>query len=186
MGWSFYSKPRHQTLREHLDGECTWENESGKRTVLKSAMVGSTYYAAVQHVHPDGKVEVWAAVILTKRDRDPVYNLGVKHMDETAGPYECKCPMGILKLLTPPLNDYAAQWREKCRAYAARVKIRPEPGQVVVFPEPIRFTDGHQETMFMVEKIPVRRKSRLVFRSQSNGRLYAIPKITEQKFEVRG
>jgi hypothetical protein len=38
-------------------------------------------------------------------------------MDETCGPYEKKCPLSILNLLTPTDNEWANEWRKQCRAY---------------------------------------------------------------------
>lgn len=46
-----------------------------------------------------------------------------KDMDETCGPCAYDCPESILKLLSPTDSQWANEWREKCRAKAARVKI---------------------------------------------------------------
>jgi len=84
--------------------------------VLKSAMVGSTYYAAVK-VKETGKV--FAAVFLTKVNSRETCNFGYKDMEESMGPNEAKCPLSILNLLTKTDNEIALEWRARCRKYHA-------------------------------------------------------------------
>lgn len=114
MGWSctWGSYSTATERKAYLDNHVyTWSN--GSNTLLKSAMVGSVYYAAIR-CNKTG--EVWASVCLTtnsKKDNEFCY----KDMDETAGPVESKCPTGILNLLTPTDSEYALKWRERCRAY---------------------------------------------------------------------
>lgn len=127
MGWTFQEKPRD--VRGYLDSQLTWESETGKRRVLDSAIVARTeYYAAVEHVKPDGEREVWAAVFLLKfvpRASDG-YTFGYKDMDETMGPYAWRCPVRLLDLLTETDNEYANGWRRKCREYHARRAALPK------------------------------------------------------------
>lgn len=102
----------------------------GKFEVLKSSMVGSTYYAAVKRtkfateIEPEESI-VFAAICLTSTDMKSYYNFSYKDMDETCGPYECKCPVGILKLLTPTDNEYANEWRQACWNYHNKKKKLP-------------------------------------------------------------
>lgn len=86
-------------------------------TVLKSSMVGRTYYAAVKTTDRDGNYHIWAAVFLTSTDQRNYNNFAYKDMDETCGPMQCKCPKGILNLLTDTDSEYAKKWREQCWAY---------------------------------------------------------------------
>ena len=91
----------------------------GKYDLLKSAMVGSTHYAAVRktifatETEPES-VEVFAAITLTRIDNKDYYNFAYKDMDETMGPCEGKCPKAILDLLTPTEYEYAKEWRKRC------------------------------------------------------------------------
>ena len=85
--------------------------------VLKSAMVGTTYYAAVKTTYRDGKSTVWAAIFLTKTGCGTYGNFGYKDMDETCGPAECQCPKGILNLLTETDSTYAKEGRERSLKY---------------------------------------------------------------------
>ena len=94
--------------------------------ILKSAMVGSTYYAAVQTPKSDEAYEIWAAIFLTSFDRSLTDNFAYKDMDETMGPSTpyCKCPVSILKLLTETTNEVAIEWRKKCWDYHKNLKIK--------------------------------------------------------------
>jgi len=72
-------------------------------------------------------------------------------LSETMGPYHYDCPASILDLLGPPGNEYAAKWREACRARLALTSRRkPRPGDTLVLAEPLTFTDGQSERSFRV------------------------------------
>lgn len=91
----------------------------GKYEVLKSAMVGSTYYAAIKQTKFATEAEeensiVFAVVCLTSTNLKEYYNFSYKEMDETCGPYQFDCPKSILDLLSPTDNEYALEWRNRC------------------------------------------------------------------------
>jgi hypothetical protein len=93
----------------------------GKYEVLRSCMNGSTYYAAVKRTKFATETEpessyVFAAIILTSTNTKDYFNFSYKDMDESMGPFECKCPKYILDLLSPTDNQFANEWREACRA----------------------------------------------------------------------
>lgn len=127
MGWLFYAKPRD--VKAELNSQLTW----GARTVLDSAIVAAReYYAAVEHVRPDGTREVWCAVFLlrfTPQARDGC-TFGYKDMTEHMGPVVARCPERILSLLTETDNQHAVRWRERCREYHAARAEKPklQPG----------------------------------------------------------
>ena len=91
----------------------------GKFEVLKSAIVGSTYYAAVKRTEfatedkPENSI-VFAVVCLISTNVKDYYNFSYKDIDETCGPYQYDCPQSILSLLTPTDNKYANEWRKSC------------------------------------------------------------------------
>jgi hypothetical protein len=127
MGWTFQEKPRD--VKAELDRQLTWTNENGSRRVLDSAIVArSEYYAAVEHVKPDGERIVWAAAFMLKFVPRAVdgYTFGYKDMDETMGPYLHRCPVRILDMLTATDNEYTNAWRERCRMYHARRAALPK------------------------------------------------------------
>lgn len=142
MGWTSYfpTKFKNRTVDRKAECDSYFEEglNRGQFKVLKSAMVGSTYYAAVQNFvkavkRSDGNYDyepiengkVWCAVFLTsvrfiRRSTQFFY----KAMSEDEGPYECKCPVSILKLLSPTDSEYAIKWREDCYKYHASKKDR--------------------------------------------------------------
>lgn len=123
MGWTFYNsnyftKSGAVDRKKECDLLITAENDKRKQTVLKSKMVGSTYYAAVEDFRKEtNERKVFAIVILTSSDKANGYNFGYKDLDEFMGPRESKCPNSILDLLSPTDHEWALAWREKCRKF---------------------------------------------------------------------
>lgn len=109
--------------RKECDKNLTWEEKDaeGKVTAivrpLKSAMVGSVYYGAIEKRWLGGEREpmVFAAVFLTCGSGPDGTVWGYKDMDETMEPYYYDCPPSILNLLTPTEDEGANRWREGCR-----------------------------------------------------------------------
>lgn len=142
MGWTSYNadittrgKVDRNKIKAICDEQLTWTNDSGSRKPIKSAMVGNTYYAAVEHIQPDGSRRVWAAITLVKTNIKDYWNFAYKDMDETVGPCECKCPVGILNLLTETGHEWAKEWRESCWKYHAKQKekrSKPSLGKLPV------------------------------------------------------
>lgn len=99
MGWSsiYTGRLTSQEKKQRIDRVRTWENEE----VVKSCMVGTTYYAAVRR-KDDGVV--YAVVALTQLEEG---EFSFKDMPE-------KCPIGILKLLSPIDDKLAQEWRKRC------------------------------------------------------------------------
>lgn len=135
MGWTSYHAQYYKNGTVDKKRECDeyWEGglNRGHFKVLKSAMVGSTYYAAVQvlkeHVGTDDNnndiyknIEnghIYGVIFLTSTNMKDYYNFSYKPMDETMHPYKYDCPVGILKLLPATDNKYAKEWRKKCWEY---------------------------------------------------------------------
>lgn len=80
--------------------------------VLDYASYRSVIYAAVRY--SDG--HVGAVVVLTRKRRNqPEWTYTI--ITENEGPHETRrCPLRILKLLSPTQHKYAQEWREKCYA----------------------------------------------------------------------
>ena len=127
MGWTYETFPPRVPgsagRRASLDAILTSDRYDSehrrifKDRVARSAMVGTTYYAAIRREHFDGRpVQVWAAIALTagRNPRRPDEAWGYKLMDETEGPCEDRCPLSILRLLTPTDYEWANDWRARC------------------------------------------------------------------------
>ena len=104
MGWD-YTHATHYTRTGAIDKKAeidelyTWQNDTKKYEVVRSCMVGATYYAAVKAtVLSTGEVETFAAVALTHTNNRDYFNFGVKTMEESMGPCEDHCPASILSL----------------------------------------------------------------------------------------
>jgi hypothetical protein len=89
--------------------------------------------------------ERFAVVALVKRRGN---ELLTKLMGEEEGPHECGYPLEWLPKLSPTDNEYAVGWRERVREYHTSKQSQPKlnPGDRVVFEEPIEFTDGSKCT----------------------------------------
>lgn len=67
MGWLFMRDlGGHSSPRAYLDNQFTYARADHRLTVLASAMIGSTYYAAAERVETSGGRQVFAIICLTK------------------------------------------------------------------------------------------------------------------------
>lgn len=132
MDWTSYHASYYKKNGEiDRKAECDayWKEglNRGHFEVVRSAMVGTTYYAAVKAILrrigdgkdtyepiPESEQKVFGVVFLTTVDRKDYYNFAYKDMDETCGPCQTDCPLGILKLLDKTDNAYAIAWRNAC------------------------------------------------------------------------
>ena len=117
MGWTEYFATEFKKGRVDRKAECdklfNWKNETTTSKVLKSTMVGSTYYAAVEYTK-DGETIVYGVVCLTSVRERCLF--AYKDMSDTMGPYKYDCPKSIINLLTPTDDEIANNWRQKCLA----------------------------------------------------------------------
>lgn len=152
MGWTSYHATHYKKGKVDRKAECDALFTDGYE-VLKSAMVGSTYYAAIKH-----KGGVSAAVCLTSTDMKDYFNFSYKDMDETMGPYNYDCPKGILDLLTPTENEYANNWRAACRENLAK-KNNPNALNKLPLGSEIQFTLEYDTTLNKAGSIITLRKT---------------------------
>lgn len=189
MGWLYMqSLGRHSGPRAYLYDQFTYETETVRSTVLRSALVKMrTYYAAVEQIRPDKPREVFAAVCLVRynpRDAEG-YVFGYKDMTEHMGPCEAECPTAILDLLTPTDAEYAIAWRERCRAAVSARARQPRlrNGWTLVFDEPIAFTDGTSHARLEVVVDPSRPRA-VRFRPPGGSGRYRIGNLDRLRYEV--
>jgi hypothetical protein len=193
MGWTYTCETVGRDKKAWLDKRYTRASPNITSTVLKSAMVGTTYYAAVRVEETGNPAFVYGLIVLTdaKRKASDNYTFGWKDMDETMGPYECKAPAAVLDLLTPTTNKNALRWRTDCRLNLAtgvrqrrERKSKPAPGDRIRFREPLQFSDGMSLQDFDVTVIKRRSKNLTVYRSVRTGGLYRIEKLHELAYDV--
>ena len=115
MGWTgrwYYGTTRQERLAKMLE-VYNWEDEREKVEVIDSALVGTTAFAAVKVTDKaTGKTRVCASVVLSRLDG---HELMTKEIGEEMGPCEKGCPRRILDKLTPTENEFANEWRRRCR-----------------------------------------------------------------------
>ncbi len=75
--------------------------------VVDSYICPGEWYGVIDNGH-----DRFVLVVLFWRERGELW---VKPMSETAEPYYYNCPVSFLDKLTPPINDYSANWRRKVR-----------------------------------------------------------------------
>lgn len=107
MGWDY----THIPAPVDRAAECR-ALVSDRFEVLKDALVGTTWYAAIRNKETG---EVYALVVLVHINRKDYCNFGVNWMSERDGPFYYDCPKSILSLLSPTDNKNALRWREDCR-----------------------------------------------------------------------
>jgi hypothetical protein len=111
--------------------------------VIDTVRHGAVIYAAFRGRDAE---EVFGLVLLAERRDGLLYT---KPISEEEGPAEDRCPARILDLLTEPSNEYAHEWRERCRARIARPV--PRRGETVLFAEGIEFINGEVHRRFVYE-----------------------------------
>lgn len=139
MGWTSYHATHYKNGKVDRKAECDAyfmeDLNRGFYDVLKSSMVGSTYYAAVKPLKkyknidtkeivdiPKEEQRVFGVVFLTSVDNKDYFNFAYKDMDETCGPGQCDCPKSILNLLSPTESKWANEWRQACYENLAKKK----------------------------------------------------------------
>lgn len=139
MGTTCTTKPKGMSMKDFFidHGVLRWgDHLPNSYRVLETAYKMPVFYAAVETVNKEtGERRVWAAVIKVHQTRGD-YGFCYKDMDETMGPVYTDCPAKILDLLTPTDNEYANEWRARCRRnleVAAERKNGIAPGVVLQY-----------------------------------------------------
>lgn len=142
VGWTFMHDDRkRKTIMDELYSQSETV-ERPEHRVLKSSIVGSVYYAAVQISKGGNVQQVYAAVALTKIVKD-YYNFGYKDMSESCCPYYYNCPKTVFDLLTPTDNELAIQWRVHVKERMQLNKLNKLPeGSIIQFVSQYNLSSG--------------------------------------------
>lgn len=180
MGWTSYHLDDTSTKgrKAELDAYCTWSEKTESGTIeekpLKSSMIGSTYYAAIETVK-NGIRRVYGIVILTQIDNNDYFNFAYKPISEDMGPVEDRCPRAILDLLTETEYKYAQEWRKRCRENLDRPTLASLPyGTRIAF----TFCGTHYEA----RKMPPAYQFKTAWFLLDNGQY--MPKTRIKHFEI--
>ena len=108
----FYKADGSVDIKRNLDAIFT----NNARKIIKSSVYGNEYYAAVQELANNNVVVAYLAVARTYREKDTKKHvIRVEWWKETQYIESlCNCPQNIIKLLSAPLNEESARWREYC------------------------------------------------------------------------
>jgi hypothetical protein len=121
-----------------------------------------------------------AMVVLTRKHDGLTFH---KDMGESVNPYYYDAPKKLLDKLDasfPPCNDYAKQWRAKCRERFNRPKLKY--GDLVKFSKELRFDNiDLTEDTFEFHQYTGKRN---IFKSSSTGKLVRIPDYAKREFTV--
>lgn len=174
MGWTgthatFYTSKGKVDAKKECDYLWHSPSENGRFKVLKSTMVGSTYYAAIAICRewpdnvpqtkenlvdvPESERRVFGMVILTTVDSRDYYNFTFKEISETSGPCESKCPVSIIDLLSPTTSKWANEWRERCREYAKYKRSPNNPANLPIGTK-IKFTEPNGNECILIKRAP--------------------------------
>lgn len=163
MGWTGTHATHYKNGKVDRKAECdayfTEGSNEGFYRLEKSALVGSVYYAAVTQLKtitgtdaegnsivkdiPESEQHTRAEIFLTSIYNKDYFNFLYKDMSESMLPGEYKCPLSILKLLSPTDNKYALTWRENCKKYHMEKK-KPDSLKNLPIGAVIRFMRGEQ------------------------------------------
>jgi len=185
MGWTGLHRQPGLSDREFFEREfpiALGEHGQIVACATRPGMDGNrVFYAAVRN-NPDAPHapgQTWALVVLTHRSGG-YHNFAYKEMGETMGPAEDDAPAAVLDALTPTDNQWANEWRGRCRANLARRAARPtvKRGDVVGFAQPLAFANGEtlSELVFV---------ERTTFTKPDSAVRYRVPRWREREHTVR-
>ena len=191
MGWLFYTDRRVQTYADEkveIARLCTFETDTRRTTLVKASKVGATWYAAAKVESLDGRsLEdrtymidddgpfTFGAVFLTRYD-DGCW--GYKDMEESAGPCESRAPLSILNLLSElkDPDNYAQEWRRRCRNWAAIPDY--EEGDKIKLVSPVTLSDGSTCQIVTATHYKRGRQKRRCYRIEETGSLVRLSKAS--------
>lgn len=147
MGWTTYNRPKGESDQAHFERELL---TNPIYEIVECSSVDRVFYAAVRD---KTTAEVWALVVLM-RWMGGDHNFGYKDMSETMGPVVANAPAKVLDALSPTDNEYALEWRRRCRASLARradARTRAKAvtvGVVIQLSYPLHFKNGKSASRF--------------------------------------
>lgn len=159
--WSDY-KPKGMSFREWANNKYTFENDDIKHTVIDAALVKRTtgYIACERLSKKDGVKYIYCLVVLIRWENGDNWNMMIKEVDETCGPYECECPKKIFKLLSPVRKlramgnsfKWSKNWRNKVVQYHKKCDVVQQitNGDILRFNKKIKFIGGTVADVFEV------------------------------------
>ena len=173
MGWTSYHASHYNRVngrdvvdvRAECDAYFVGGLNRGFYILKKSAMVGGVYYAAVERT--DGKYGTFCAVILADVGERDYYNISIKVMSDDMGPAYYDCPASILALLSETDNEFALEWRARCREEVRKKKAHSALAKLPIGTR-IRFEAGGRTFVAIKHKAAYQFKRPFWMNEESN------------------
>jgi hypothetical protein len=118
MGWLY--SPRWATRADLVQHLRRPERFGADLELVRACVVGSRHWYLVR---AKATGQHWIGLDLMQSGRADGW--GFKDLDESAGPLAVDCPLGYLAAPHAEPVGFAAQWRERVRAYHASMRARP-------------------------------------------------------------
>jgi hypothetical protein len=118
MGWSFMSSMHSKAELIHY---LTTTNVAPKMKTIAKCAKGNTLWTVHEYVEDSGCYKAgcrWIGCYLLGVEKGW---WGYKDMDESMGPSELSCPVRFFDMVPCPSGEWAAPWRERVKAYQARL-----------------------------------------------------------------
>ena len=151
MGW-YGSYATKFDKRGNIDRKAEMRKKLKDGSIIKDALVGAIYYAAVRL---DEKIVIFVGKTSVNEKTGEFF---YKPMDSTMGPCYYDCPESILKLSTAD-DPFSLEWIAKCRENAARKKAFAEfqnTGEVFKVVMPFDTTYYKQGATVILHKVDKR------------------------------
>lgn len=184
MGWLGTDKPFHGDKKRWLIDEYSHDGEIGTNpsySLTDVSVRGRESYGILHIIRADGTKYGLGMVFLVESKDGQWF---VKDMSEDSMPYYFNAPLTLINKLDamyPPVNDYAKQWRDKCRANAVKKKIKLKHGDVCKFSNPIKLANGKSyETLTYVD-YPNKRN---IFKTDDSYGLVRLPNLAKREFTI--
>lgn len=120
MGWMIGWKTRKDLVLHLTKGQ-----NNDHWSVEKHCCTGNNMWVVGKITKPTGVERHICMFIMQKFEGG---EWGYKDVDETMGICQVNCPISYLEGLSPPINDYSSEWREKVKASHVRKQRKLEPG----------------------------------------------------------
>ncbi|MFA5951889.1 MAG: hypothetical protein WC807_16565 [Hyphomicrobium sp.] len=170
MGWTYTHKETGVKAREFLRKELQQDYIPAEKTgfkILTDTATLTEYYAVIERTdHKTGAAERFCLVCLIRNCGD-YHNFGWKEMEESMGPFVIppRSFFNALEHMIPePDGEYGREWRERCRAYYARLDALPTfkvGDEIELYEKRFRLIADLKRSGFRAVQLPFGRQYRI-------------------------
>jgi len=181
MGWTGYPEYRDMSISEYwkqiyLPKIPNWiKAEPNRYSLVAENSYGQEHYAAI---HDNKHNTTFAVVVLLKKDNGYLWE---KEMDSSMGPCYYHPSQKVLNALTPPVNEWDKEWRDKCRATIESKALQKtiKDNDIIHFNEPL-YIDGKPFSTFRI----ISKKENLFTETSHPGTTFRIREWKNRGFTI--